>query len=38
MDGGDIQGVGGPIDVAIITRKDGIKWIKQKQVIYPSFD
>ncbi|HII08732.1 MAG TPA: hypothetical protein HA355_03975 [Methanosphaera sp.] len=33
MDVGDIQGVGGPIDVALIT-KDGIKWINKKEITY----
>lgn len=33
MDVGDFQGVGGPIDVVLIT-KDGIKWINKKEVIY----
>ncbi len=33
MDVGDIQGVGGPIDVVLIT-KDGIKWINKKEVTY----
>lgn len=35
MDSGDVQGVGGPIDVAIITEKDGISWIRQKKITYP---
>jgi len=35
MDSGDVQGVGGPIDVAIITEKDGIRWIRQKKITYP---
>lgn len=29
---GDMPGVGGPIDVAIITPREGFKWIKQKQL------
>lgn len=33
MDVGDFQGVGGPIDVALIT-KDGIKWINKKEITY----
>ena len=33
MDIGDIQGVGGPIDVALITR-DGINWINKKEITY----
>ena len=33
MDVGDIQGVGGPIDVALVT-KDGIKWINKKEITY----
>ena len=33
MDIGDIQGVGGPIDVVLIT-KDGIKWINKKEVTF----
>ncbi len=33
MDVGDFQGVGGPIDVVLIT-KDGINWIKKKEVTY----
>lgn len=38
MDGGDIQGVGGPIDVAIITKNKGVEWIRHKQIHYPSFE
>ncbi|MDE4077995.1 hypothetical protein OTK55_03045 [Methanosphaera sp. Vir-13MRS] len=37
MDNGDIQGVGGPIDVATITKENGIQWVKQKQITYPEF-
>lgn len=37
MDGGEIQGVGGPVDVAVITKKDGVQWIKRKQITYPEF-
>ncbi|RAP45921.1 MAG: hypothetical protein BZ135_04675 [Methanosphaera sp. rholeuAM6] len=33
MDVGDIQGVGGPIDVVLIT-KDGINWINRKEITY----
>lgn len=33
MDIGDIQGVGGPIDVVLIT-KQGIKWINKKEITY----
>ena len=33
MDVGDFQNVGGPIDVALIT-KDGIKWINKKEITY----
>ena len=33
MDVGDIQGVGGPIDVVLIT-KDGVNWINKKEVTY----
>ena len=33
MDIGDIKGVGGPIDVVLIT-KDGIKWINKKEVTF----
>lgn len=33
MDVGDIQGVGGPIDVALVT-KEGIKWINKKEITY----
>ncbi len=33
MDVGDIQGVGGPIDVVLIT-KDKIEWINKKEVTY----
>ncbi|OED30825.1 hypothetical protein [Methanosphaera sp. WGK6] len=35
MDNGEIQGVGGPIDVAVITQEDGIQWIKRKQIGFP---
>ena len=38
MDGGDIQGVGRSIDVAIITKNNGVEWIKHKQIHYPSFE
>lgn len=33
MDPGDIPGVGGDIDVAVITRKKGFIWIKKKNII-----
>lgn len=33
MDIGDMQGVGGPVDVVLIT-KDGIEWINRKEVSY----
>jgi len=32
MDIGDIQGVGGPIDVAVITQEDGIEWITNQNL------
>ncbi|WP_455645965.1 hypothetical protein [Methanosphaera sp.] len=35
MAGGETQGVGGPIDVAVITQNDGIQWIKRKQIGFP---
>lgn len=35
MDIGDVQGVGGPIDIAIITKENGVEWINKKQVYYP---
>ena len=33
MDVGDFQGVGGPIDVVLIS-KDGIEWINKKEITY----
>lgn len=33
MDVGEIQGVGGPVDVVLIT-KDGITWVNKKEVTY----
>lgn len=38
MDAGDTQGVGGPIDVALITKHEGVQWIKHKKLEYPSFE
>jgi hypothetical protein len=32
MDPGDIPGVGGPIDIAVITRDKGFVWIKKKNI------
>lgn len=32
MDPGDMPGVGGEVDIVLITAKDGFKWIKQKEL------
>ena len=32
LDPGDIPGVGGAVDIAIITRGEGFEWIKQKGI------
>jgi len=31
---GDIPGVGGEVDIAVITKKYGFKWINKKSIIY----
>ena len=31
-DPGDVPGVGGPVDIAIITKDDGFKWIRRKEL------
>lgn len=36
MDPGDMPGVGGPVDVAVITKNDGFKWVKKKEVVSAS--
>lgn len=35
MDIGEIQGVGGPVDVAVITPDEGVTWVEKKKVYYP---
>jgi hypothetical protein len=35
MDIGDVQNVGGPIDIAVIRDGEGIEWINKKQLYYP---
>ncbi|MFH1231989.1 MAG: hypothetical protein V1709_10890 [Planctomycetota bacterium] len=32
MNPGDIPGVGGPVDIAIITRDKGFNWISKKNI------
>ncbi len=34
MDIGEVQGVGGPIDVAIITKERGVQWVNKKEITY----
>lgn len=34
MNQGDMPGVGGEIDIALITGKDGFAWLKQKEIKY----
>lgn len=34
MNPGDMPGVGGEIDIALITAKDGFSWLKQKEIEY----
>jgi hypothetical protein len=34
MNPGDMPGVGGEIDIALITAKDGFSWLKQKEIRY----
>lgn len=34
MNPGDMPGVGGEIDIALITAKDGFSWLKQKEIKY----
>ena len=34
MNPGDAPGVGGEIDIALITAKDGFNWLKQKEIRY----
>lgn len=31
---GDMPGVGGDVDIAVITKKNGFKWINKKSIIY----
>ncbi len=33
-DVGDMPGVGGPIDVAVITAEEGVQWINRKKIYY----
>lgn len=35
MDIGDVQNVGGPIDIAVIRLDEGVDWINKKQLHYP---
>ena len=37
MDIGEIQGVGGPIDVVVITKDNGIEWLKHKTLTVPEY-
>jgi len=30
---GDIPGVGGPVDIAVITRENGFQWIQRKKIV-----
>ncbi|MDO5825370.1 MAG: hypothetical protein BZ137_05735 [Methanosphaera sp. rholeuAM130] len=36
MDIGDVQNVGGPIDIAVIRLDEGVEWINKKQLHYPN--